>query len=62
MYCDICEEKIENGYGYFDFDGFIVCEDCIDEYLKENRHDYFDNDLLHEAEKEVQEFIEGIER
>ena len=41
--CDNCNGYVyredDNCYGdeYYDFDGFFVCTNCIDEYLKEHK-------------------------
>jgi hypothetical protein len=34
--CCVCREHITCG-GFYDFDGDIVCEDCVDDYI----HEYF---------------------
>lgn len=62
MYCDYCDEKIENGMEYFHLNNLIVCEDCLDDFLKDVRKTYEDDEEWAEAEREVQEYIEGIER
>lgn len=59
MYCDYCEEKIENGMEYFEVNDLIVCEDCIDKFLKDIRKTYEDDEFWAEAEREVREYIEG---
>ena len=59
MYCDYCEEKIENGMEYFEVNDLIVCEDCIDKFLKDIRKTYEDDEFWVEAEREVREYIEG---
>lgn len=35
-WCSICDERIREDSKYYDFDGEIVCEDCIDDYLEEH--------------------------
>ena len=37
MYCDECEERIENGMEYFELNDLIICEDCLDEFLKKRK-------------------------
>lgn len=59
MYCDYCEEKIENGMEYFELNDLIICEDCLDEFLKNVRKTYEDDEIWAEAEREVREYIEG---
>lgn len=59
MYCDYCEEKIENGMEYFEINDLIICEDCIDKFLKDIRKTYEDDEFWAEAEREVREYIEG---
>lgn len=59
MYCDYCEEKIENGMEYFEVNDLIICEDCIDKFLKDIRKTYEDDEFWAEAEREVREYIEG---
>lgn len=59
MYCDYCEEKIKNGMEYFEVNDLIVCEDCIDKFLKDIRKTYEDDEFWVEAEREVREYIEG---
>lgn len=59
MYCDECEERIENGMEYFELNDLIICEDCIDKFLKDIRKTYEDDEFWAEAEREVREYIEG---
>ena len=59
MYCDECEERIENGMEYFEVNDLIICEDCIDKFLKDIRKTYEDDEFWAEAEREVREYIEG---
>lgn len=33
MRCDICGEPLRHGDEYYDFDGTIVCKECIEDYL-----------------------------
>ena len=35
--CDNCSETIYEGQKYYDFDGYRVCEDCVDDYIREHR-------------------------
>lgn len=37
MLCDYCGRKIENGEDYYEFDDACICEDCVDEYVKDHR-------------------------
>ena len=37
--CDYCNDHIYFGYDYYDFDGKIVCEDCLSRYTDEFRHE-----------------------
>ena len=37
MYCENCDDPIYSGDIYYDFDGFVVCDGCLPEYLKEFR-------------------------
>ena len=59
MYCDYCEEKIENEMEYYEVNDLIVCEDCIDKFLKDIRKTYEDDEFWAEAEREVREYIEN---
>lgn len=59
MYCDYCEEKIENEMEYYEVNDLIVCEDCLDEFLKNVRKTYEEDEFWVEAEREVREYIEG---
>lgn len=59
MYCDECEERIENGMEYFEVNDLIICEDCIDKFLKDIRKTYEDDEFWAEAEREVREYIEN---
>lgn len=59
MYCDECEERIENGMEYFELNDLIICEDCLDEFLKNVRKTYEDDEIWAEAEREVREYIEN---
>lgn len=36
--CDMCGERIEYGEDYYEFDGCICCEKCVDDYISEYRH------------------------
>ena len=31
--CEVCGHRIEEDY-YFDFDGWIVCQECLNEHKK----------------------------
>lgn len=33
--CAYCDDGIFPGEQYYDFDGFEVCENCLEDYLKE---------------------------
>lgn len=35
--CEMCDAEIYEDNDYYDFDGYIVCEDCIKDYLKDHR-------------------------
>lgn len=59
MYCDECEERIENGMEYFELNDLIICEDCLDEFLRNVRKTYEDDEFWAEAEREVREYIEN---
>ena len=59
MYCDYCEEKIENEMEYYEVNDLIICEDCIDKFLKDIRKTYEDDEFWAEAEREVREYIEN---
>lgn len=59
MYCDYCEEKIENGMEYFEVNDLIICEDCIGEFLKDIKKTYEDDEFWAEEEREVREYIEN---
>lgn len=59
MYCDYCEEKIENGMEYYEVNDLIICEDCIDKFLKDIRKTYEDDEFWAEVEREVREYIEN---
>ena len=37
--CDLCGDPIFIGYDYYDFDGKIVCEDCLSKYTDEFKHE-----------------------
>lgn len=34
--CDSCEGGLYEGDDYFDIDGYCICPNCIDDYLKTN--------------------------
>ena len=34
--CDYCEGGLFEGDEYFDIDGYCICQNCIDDYLKTN--------------------------
>ena len=34
--CDSCEGGLFEGDEYFDIDGYCICQNCIDDYLKTN--------------------------
>ena len=34
--CDYCEGGLFEGDEYFDIDGYCICPNCIDDYLKTN--------------------------
>ena len=34
--CDSCEGGLFEGDEYFDIDGYCICPNCIDDYLKTN--------------------------
>jgi hypothetical protein len=36
--CDYCRDPINVGDEYYDFDGKIVCEDCLYKYADEHKH------------------------
>ena len=59
MYCDECEEKIENGMEYYELNDLIICEDCLDDFLNDARKTYEDDEEWEEAEREVQEYIDN---
>lgn len=59
MYCDECNEKILNNMEYYELNDLIICEDCLDEFLKNVRKTYEDDEFWAEAEREVREYIEG---
>lgn len=35
--CDECGEKVRSGEEYYDFNGRIVCGECLAEYLSSHR-------------------------
>lgn len=37
--CDICDGNVYYGDTYYDIDGLIICEDCIEKYLLEQAKD-----------------------
>lgn len=39
--CDYCDEHI-TADNYYDLDGDIVCEDCLDRYFKRFTDDYIE--------------------
>lgn len=59
MYCDECEEKIENGMEYYELNDLIICEDCLDDFLKYVRKTYEDDEEWEYAEREVQDYIDN---
>ena len=59
MYCDECEEKIQNGMDYFELNDLIICEDCLDGFLKNVRKTYEDDEEWEEAERKVQDYIDN---
>lgn len=59
MYCDECDEKILNNMEYYELNDLIICEDCLDDFLKNVRKTYEDDEEWEEAEKEVQDYIEN---
>lgn len=44
MLCDYCKRKIESGEDYFDLPDATVCEDCIDDYLRDHRYELEEDD------------------
>ena len=40
MLCDYCKRRIENGEDYFDMPDATVCEDCIDDYIRDHKMEY----------------------
>lgn len=62
MTCDICEYKLVNGTEYYELNDMVICEDCIDEFLKTIRKVYEDDEMWVEAEREVRDYIESIKR
>lgn len=34
--CDACDTEIQVGEDYYNFDGDIICEDCMREYVNLN--------------------------
>ena len=41
--CDMCGEVIHEDY-YFDFDGDIVCEDCVEKMYRRSTDDYIERE------------------
>ena len=39
--CDYCGEAIQDDY-YFDLDGCIICESCLNSYHRRNIEDYIE--------------------
>lgn len=37
--CDHCEDEILKGEEFFDLDGIIFCERCMEEYLEDLKND-----------------------
>lgn len=37
--CDYCNEPIQDDV-YFDMDGCLLCEECLNKYHKKNTYDY----------------------
>lgn len=35
--CDSCGEAIYEGEEYYDFDGYKVCQECIDSYCRQHK-------------------------
>lgn len=36
--CDLCSCAVNVGEDYYDFDGCLVCEDCLYDYEKKHKH------------------------
>ena len=37
--CDCCGERIQEDF-YIDFDGYLVCEECLDKHYKKSTDNY----------------------
>ncbi len=40
MICENCESEIKKGNHYYETEDFILCENCIDDYLADLQDDW----------------------
>lgn len=44
-YCDKCDCEICEGYDYYDFGTFVICEDCISDFRKNAEYEEPDGEI-----------------
>ena len=50
MVCKYCGNHIDNGEDYYEFEDGIICEDCINDYLRDHSYTAGEEDPRDEPE------------